>query len=219
MTIWPLACQAFCSRRRASTPAPDCISHRRWRHGWFPFCTLKALGTKLKSPALIASAGLLFNQWSLGQWTTAPQEKAGNGSKTRKSIELMAHSSKWTTSSEPKTGRKSRKSIEPVVHSDRSGPLARQVQGRFHKIPSPSWAKPKPGPLPPHQPHHTKRTGRNPSPLPLVLGGWYGDVCFNLSSQLLHFFMRSALGTDREAILARCHLDGSHPACVFKTCT
>ena len=65
-----------------------------------PTNTLKALKTKLKSPALIDSAGLLFELVLYsGKWTTGSREIAENGSKARKGFEPVAHSVKWTTGS------------------------------------------------------------------------------------------------------------------------
>ena len=85
-----------------------------------PTNTSKALKTKLKSPALIDSAGLLFELVLYsGKWTTGSREIAENGSKARKGFEPVAHSVKWTTSSREKAenGPKVRKSIEPVDDS------------------------------------------------------------------------------------------------------
>ena len=85
-----------------------------------PTNTLKLLKTKLKSPALIDSAGLLFEPVLYsGKWTTGSREIAENGSKARKGFEPVAHSVKWTTSSREITrnGSKARKSFEPVVYS------------------------------------------------------------------------------------------------------
>ena len=85
-----------------------------------PTNTLKLLKTKLKSPALSISAGLLFELVLYsGKWTTSSREIAENGSKARKGFEPVAHSVKWTTSAREIAGNvpKVRKSFEPVVYS------------------------------------------------------------------------------------------------------
>ena len=65
-----------------------------------PTNTLKLLKTKLKSPALIDSAGLLFELVPYsGKWTTGSREIAENGSKARKGFEPVVYSGKWTTGS------------------------------------------------------------------------------------------------------------------------
>ena len=102
-----------------------------------PTNTLKALKIKLKSPALIDSAGLLFELVLYsGKWTTGSREIAENGSKARKGFEPVAHSVKWTTSSREITrnGSKARKSFEPVAHSVKWTTSSREIAGNVPKV-------------------------------------------------------------------------------------
>ena len=102
-----------------------------------PTNTLKLLKTKLKSPALIDSAGLLFEPVAHSvKWTTSSREITRNGSKARKSFEPVVYSGKWTTSSREIAGNvpKVRKSFEPVVYSGKWTTSSQEIAKSGSKV-------------------------------------------------------------------------------------